>query len=115
MAAAKWQQANGAKKMRKRTAKNVQKQTAPEKRNARKSAKPVENERKQAKNAKTIGVFFGDRSLAIFQWPYSGGHLGFPYFRSQGSLNHWVVPSNPRGNINSRGTFAGVRSSAPAG
>ena len=48
MAAAKWQQANCAKKVRKRTAKNCQKQTAQKVRKRVQNAKTVENKRKQA-------------------------------------------------------------------
>ena len=48
MAAATWQQANGAKECEKRTAKNGQKQTAQKCENERKSAKTaVENRRKK--------------------------------------------------------------------
>ena len=71
MAAAKWQQANGAKKRengRPKTVRNRQPQKS-------------ENERKSAKTVKR--VLFGDHSLAIFQWPYSGGHLGFSLARSR--------------------------------
>ena len=42
---------------------------------AQKRSKTSENRRK---SAKTILVLFVDRFLAIFQWPCSGGHLGFP-------------------------------------
>ena len=69
MAAAKWQQANGAKKMRKRTAKNGQvRNSQPEKcENERKSATTVENQRKQArKSARAIELLFVDRFLATF-------------------------------------------------
>ena len=79
MAAAKWQQANCAKKCET----NGQKRSEPESpksaktsEKAQKRSKTIENGRK---NAKTIGVLFVDRLSAIFQWPYSGGHLGFPY------------------------------------
>ena len=37
--------------------------------------KTVERSKNRRKNAKTIGVFFVDRLLAIFQWPYSGDQL----------------------------------------
>ena len=78
MAAGEW-----CEKVRKRPAKNGQKQTAQK---VRKRGKKRKNGRKQAKTgekgAKTIGVLFVDRFLAIFQWPYSGGHLGFPKTRA---------------------------------
>ena len=40
-----------------------------------KRSKTSENRRK---SVKTMGVLFVDLFLAVFQWPYSGGHLGFP-------------------------------------
>ena len=78
MAAAKLQQANGAKKCengRPKTVRNRHPKSAKTSENGRKRSKTSENRRK---SARTIGVFFVDRFLAIFQWPYSGGHLGFP-------------------------------------
>ena len=75
MAAAKWQQAHGAEKRKNGRQKKVRNRQLKKCENERKSALTVENERK---SAKTIGVLFVDRFLAIFQWPYSGGHLGFP-------------------------------------
>ena len=80
MAAAKWQQANGAKKCENGRPKTVRNRQLKKCENERKSAKTVENKRKQAqKYEDNRDGSFGDRSLAIFQWPYSGGHLGFPY------------------------------------
>ena len=86
MAAAKWQQASGgAKKCE---------NGGPEK--ARNSQpKKCENERKSAKNGrenkrkreKTIGVLFVVRLSAIFQWPYSSGHLGFSLINNFGGLS----------------------------
>ena len=76
MAAAKWQQANGAKKVRKSAKTDGQKRPetgSPKKcEHERKSAKTVENKRKRAK---TIAEDFVDRFLAIFQWPFCGGHF----------------------------------------
>ena len=76
MAANEW-----SRKSAKRTAKKGQKQTA---RKARKRAKKCKNGRKQVKTGenfkarKRSGCFLLIVFLAIFQWPYSGGHLGFP-------------------------------------
>ena len=81
MAATKWQQANVAKKCENGRPKTVRNRQPKKCENERKSAKTVENTRiskNRRKNAKTIGMLLGDRSLAIFQWPYSGGHFGFP-------------------------------------
>ena len=49
MAAAKWQQANGAKKCENGRPKTVRNRQPQKSENERKSAKTVENERKQAK------------------------------------------------------------------
>ena len=77
MAVAKWQQANGAKKCENGWPKTVR-NTQPRKcKNERKSAKAVENKRKQAKTCENDRGVFVDRFLAIFQWSYSGGHLGW--------------------------------------
>ena len=65
MAAAKWQQVNGAQKCENGRPKRSETDIP-------KSAKKCENDR---------GALFVDRFLAIFQWPYSGGHLGFPDIR----------------------------------
>ena len=78
MAAAKWQQANGATKCdtdgQKRSETDSPK-SAKTSGEVQKRSKTSENRRK---SAKTIAVHFVDRYLAIFQWPYSSGHLGFP-------------------------------------
>ena len=77
MAAAKWQRA-----MRKSAKTDGPKRSETD---SPKSAKTSEKVRKRSKtsenrqkSAKTIGVLFVDRFLAIFQLPCSGGHLGFP-------------------------------------
>ena len=66
MAAAKWQQANGAKKCengRPTTVRNRQPKSAKTSEKVRSRSKTSENRRK---SAKTIGVLFVDRFLAIF-------------------------------------------------
>ena len=80
MAAAKWQQANGAKKCENERPKTVRNRQPKKCENERKSAKTVENKRKQAKSAKTIGMLFVDRFFGNFQWPHGGGHLDFPQY-----------------------------------
>ena len=72
MAAAKRQQANGAKKCEN----GRPKRSETESKNERKSTSKTSENRQ--KSAKTIGMLFGDRFLAIFRRPHSGGHLGFP-------------------------------------
>ena len=65
MAAATWQQANGAKKCKNGRPKTVRNRQPQKCKNERKSAKTVENKRNRQKGAKTIGVFllvFADRS-----------------------------------------------------
>ena len=80
----KWQPLNGSRRMvRKSVKKNGQKRSETdipkrcenERRSEKKRSKTSETRRK---SAKTTGVLFVDRFSAIFQWPYSGGHLGFP-------------------------------------
>ena len=74
---------NGSRRMvRKNTKTDGQKQSETDdqkmRENKRKNAKTGENKRKQAnKRVKTIGVRFVDRFLAIFQWQFSGDHVGF--------------------------------------
>ena len=73
MAAGEW-----CEKVRKRTAKNGQKQTTHKAKTSEKVQKWSKTGENRRKSAKTIGMLFGDLFLAIFQWPYSGGHLDFP-------------------------------------
>ena len=72
MAAAKWQQANGAKKCengRPTTVRNRQpKKCENERKKVRKRSKRSENRRK---SAKPIGMLFGD----LFFLPFSSGHI----------------------------------------
>ena len=80
-------------KVRKRSAKNGQKQTAQKSaktsEKVQKRLKTIENGRK---SEKMIGVLFVDRFSVIFQWPYSGGHLGFPYLQDSLDMTKcWVV------------------------
>ena len=70
MAAAKRQQANGAKKCENGRPKTVRNRQLKKWENERKGAKTVENKRKLAKKCETIGVLFVDRLLAI-----SNGHI----------------------------------------
>ena len=70
MAAAKWQQANGAKKCengRPKTVRNGQPKKCENKRKSAKTSKTSENRRK---SAKTIGML-----LVIVFWPFSSGHI----------------------------------------
>ena len=71
MAAAKWQQANGAKKCengRPKTVRNRHPKRCETSEKVQKRSKTSENSRKRAT---TIGMLFGDRFLAIFQrWPF---------------------------------------------
>ena len=74
MAAATWQQAVGAKKCGQKPSETDSPKRAKTTEKVQKRLKTSENRRK---NAKMIGVLYVDRYLAIFQWPYGGGHLGF--------------------------------------
>ena len=69
---------NGSRRMvRKRTAKDAQKQSPKSAKRSEKNAKTVKNKPTQAKLCENNRGVFLNCFLAIFQWPYSGGHLGF--------------------------------------
>ena len=76
MAAAKWQQADGAKKCEYGQPKSVRNRHPTMCENERKSAKTVQNEQKQAKRMrKRSGCF-----LLIVFWPFSSGHIAVAGF-----------------------------------
>ena len=71
MAAATWQQANGAKKCENGRRKTVRNRQPKKCENERKSTKTIDNKRKQAKKCENDrGVFF-----VIVFWPFSSGHI----------------------------------------
>ena len=76
MAAAQWQQANDSKRCDNRRPEKVRNRQPKKCENEGKSAKTDENKRKQAKKCDNDRDAFGDFLFVIFQWPYSGGHLG---------------------------------------
>ena len=71
MAAAKWQQANGAKKCENGRPKTVRNRPPKKYENERKGAKTVENERKQAKKCENDGGVF----CCSYFLPFSSGHI----------------------------------------
>ena len=78
MPAAKWQQANGAKSAKTDSQKRSETDSSKCVKTSEKVQKRSKTSENKRKSAKTIGVLFCARFLATFQWPYSGGHLGFP-------------------------------------
>ena len=94
MAAAKWQQANDVTKCengRPKMVRNRQPKSAKTSEKVQKRSKKSE----RAKKCKMIGVFFVDRFSAIFQWPYSGGHLA--------AIGDTIAAIGPYSAIASRG------------
>ena len=75
MAAAKWQQANGAKKCETEGQKRSETDSSKSAKTSEslKAQKKSETSENRRKSAKTIGVLFIDRFLAIFQWACSSG------------------------------------------
>ena len=82
----KWQPLDGSKRIVRKSAKmDGQNRSETDSPKSAKTSEKVQKRSKTSKNtrksAKAIGVLFVDRFNSIFQWPYSGGHLGFPYRR----------------------------------
>ena len=91
MAAAKWHR----RMMQKSAKTDGQKRSETDSPKSAKTSKKVQKRSKTSehrrKSAKTIGVLFVDRFLAIFQWPYSCGHLGFSYY--------WITKAKSKENL----------------
>ena len=81
MAAAKWQQANSAKKCENgRPSQKKSEADSPEGAKASEKCKKSRTSGDKRKIAKKIGVFFCSL-FGHFHWPYIGGHLVFFYHR----------------------------------